>query len=183
MINVREVFVESKTSEAWWNEVKNDNNKLHSWLAAQYHGEATAADRIEKFLVAQSPSEATTKTLQTIAAQELTHAEWVGGLMTARGLTPKIMDKVDRYWEETLPSIDSFEYGAAVAAHAEAMRLERIKAIASDEDSPDDIREVFTKILKDELWHERAFRKMAKSEMQTASENHAKGLEALGLII
>ena len=48
-------------------------------------------------------------------------------LLRARGAKPVVLDKDERYWRETLDGIDSFESGAAVAAHAEEMRLARIE--------------------------------------------------------
>ena len=95
--------------------------------------------------------------MATIAAQERTHASWVGQLLQARGVTPQLLDKDDRYWRETLTGIDSLESGAAVAAHAEDMRLARIEVIASDSDPhvPDDIRSVFARILPQERFHAR----------------------------
>ena len=75
-------------------------------------------------------------------------------------------------------------YAAAVAAHAEEMRLERISVIMNDEDAPSDIRKVFTDIYKDELFHAKGFRLIAGDEYYNkTSEKHARGVEALGLIV
>lgn len=104
-------------------------------------------------------------------------------MLTARGLETKILDKESRYWNKTIPSIDSFESGAAVAAHAEEMRLERIKIIASDDSVDNDIRETFKRILIDEVFHARAFRSMAGDKSFTeATENHKQGMIEIGLI-
>lgn len=64
---------------------------------------------------------------------------------------------------KTLPQIESWETGCAVAAHAEEMRLERIKIVVS-QCKDKDIRDTFTKILKDELFHAKAFREFTTDE-------------------
>ena len=72
--------------------------------------------------------------------------------------------------------------GTAVAAHAEGMRLERIRVIADDESAPVDIRDTFTKILKDEVWHEKAFTNLSTPDALGATMGDYKlGREALGL--
>lgn len=172
-----------RTSAEWWAETKSDPAKLSKWLAEQYHGEATASNRIQQYMGQFEAGERWLNTLNAICTQEAQHAEWIADLMRARGLKPQVLDKTERYWEQTLPSIDSFEYGAAVAAHAEEMRLERIRAIASDESCDVDIRTTFRNILKDEVFHAKAFTAMAGNMKQAAAKQHAKGLEALGLII
>lgn len=169
------------TSVQWWDSVKHDPTRFADWLMKQYRGEVTAGTRIEEFATQYAP-ERDRKVLNIIAAQERQHAEWVLGLLTARGIKPVVDNAEDRYWRQTLPEIESFETGAAVGAHAEAMRLERIKTICDDESSPTDVRDVFQRILKDELFHERAFRKMAGPvAMSQVMDAHARGREVLGL--
>jgi rubrerythrin len=177
-----------RTSAEWWQAVKADPALLLDWLRKQYHGEATAAVRMREFL-AQFGTEARdpkwVATVEEIARQEEMHAAWVGGLLRARGEEPAvIIGKSERYWQATLPGIESWESGCAVAAHAEAMRLDRIRVIAADLDAPADIREVFARILPQEEFHERAFRAFASDEALTAAlETHAAGAEALGLVV
>lgn len=171
-----------KNSKTWWNEVKNDKTKLNDWLVKQYRGEVTAADRILAFTDKYAEHDRNIATLKVIASQERMHAEWVKGLLDARGITPDLSGAEDKYWSKTLPDIESFETGAAVGAHAEAMRLERIRVIVADETSPKDIRAVFTLILKDEEFHERAFRNMASPEaMEKTKDSHELGMQLLGL--
>src|SRR5258708_15423822 len=88
--------------------------------------------------------------LTVIAGQERKHARWVGELLAARGLPVAPSVKAERYWPQTLPGIRDLATGAAVGAHAEGMRLERIAAIAADEEVPADVREVFRRILPEE---------------------------------
>ena len=58
------------------------------------------------------------------------------------------------------------------------MRLERIRVICDDEDAEEDIRSVFQRILKDEEWHEAAFRKIDNEicalRVSTLGEESAK---------
>ncbi|MHA2063646.1 MAG: ferritin-like domain-containing protein [Candidatus Thorarchaeota archaeon] len=172
-----------RTSEQWWNDTKSNNDQLLGWLKDQYHGEVTAADRIEMLRDNFGASERNQRILTVIIGQERQHAEWIGELLTARGLTPQILQKTERYWEETLPGIEDFETGAAIGAHAETMRLERIRVIANDTEAPGDIRDTFTKILKDEEFHAQAFNEMTNREaLEATREAHQGGLNALGLI-
>jgi rubrerythrin len=172
-----------RTSHEWWEQVKADPKKLELWLQKQYHGEVTAAARIRDFSVKfAEPDTRASRILNLIAGQEIDHANWVSGLLVARGIEPVTMDKAERYWEQTLPQIGSFATGAAVAAHAEHMRLERIRVIAHDPETPDDIRIVFDRILPQEVFHERAFTSLAGPEaMQATVEAHLQGRQVIGL--
>lgn len=174
-------------SQEWWLATKADPEKLIDWLKKQYHGEATAAVKMRGFLAsfgkeAKDPSFITV--VESIAAQEEDHARWVGELLEARGIKPEVIEgRHERYWEQALPGIDSWETGCAVAAHAEKMRLDRISVIAADETAPDDIRKVFQKILPDEIWHEESFRVFSTPEaMAKTFPNHKAGAAALGLV-
>lgn len=173
-----------RNTQTWWKETKGDDAKLIDWLKDQYHGEVTAADRIIDHLQCYTTDGSKEHRLLTfVADQEKKHAEWVGDLLRSRGFEPAKLIKEERYWDQVLPDINSLEYGAAVAAHAEEMRLERIKAISSDADAPDDIKQTFEKILIDELGHAKIFNMLAGQAKNAAAEQHAKGLEAIGLII
>lgn len=172
-----------KTSEQWWEEVKADEAKLSDWLIKQYRGEVTAGDRVESFAKKYAPNSHAASTLFVIAGQERQHADWVLELLNSRGITPDVSNAEERYWKETLPEVESFETGAAIGAHAEAMRLKRIRAIVADQSAPEDVRQVFEKILKDEIFHEKAFRKLAgKEAMMKTTESHQRGMELLGLV-
>ena len=117
-----------------------------------------------------------------IARQERDHARWIGDLLAARGLRVEVQTKADRYWREVMPGITDLATGAAVGAHAEQMRLERIEAIAADATAPADIRAVFAAILPQERFHARAFAQLATPEaMARTAGAHALGRAALGL--
>lgn len=175
-----------KTSAEWWAEVKADPKRLLDWLHKQYIGEITAHVKMTDFLAAygaQAKDPKWAETVEKIAYQEAAHSVWIGALLVARGETPGKGTATNRYWEKTLPGIDSWESGCAVAALAEKMRLERIRVIAGDPEAPQDIREVFAKILPQEEFHEKAFRSFATDEALTAAlEGHQAGMNALGLI-
>lgn len=173
-----------KTSAQWWEETKASPEKLIEWLKKQYTGEVTAAARIvalgEQFKVDTK----TKSILAAIAAQEDQHATWIHDLLADRGVTPEIGDENKRYWKHALPGITDFEHGAAVGAHAEKMRLERIQVISEDQAAPADVRLAFQKILKDELWHEKAFRSLSTpSALLATLSNHEAGAQSLGLVV
>lgn len=173
-----------QTSKEWWETTKASPEAINDWLQKQYTGEATAASRIMELSEEFNTDRRVTRILMTIANQEMQHSEWIRDLLISRGINPTIGNPNGRYWKETLKVIKDFETGAAIAAHAEKMRLERITVISEDEEAPEDIREVFKKILVDELFHERAFRSLSTDEaMRNTLETHQAGMEALGLVI
>ena len=171
------------TTAAWWRTTKASPAALTAWLRDQYRGEATAAGRIEALrdAYADQGSRAWT-TLTLIASQERTHAGWVGALLASRGEPVVVDDIAERYWPRVERLIHDLATGAAVGAHAERMRLERIETIAGDVDAPADIRAVFARILPDERFHARAFASLAgpRALAETATA-HSLGRQALGL--
>ncbi len=170
-------------SEAWWSVTKADPERFNRWLVKQYRGEATASKRILDFAENHAPDETSKRILRVIAKQEAMHAEWVLELLKKRGIEPDVSNAEARYWQHTLPGIRSFTTGAAVGAHAEKMRLERIETIVNDPESvPPDVRRTFTWILRDELFHEQAFRAMAGPDaMEETRYRHSDGKRVLGL--
>lgn len=174
----------SSASAAWWAATRDDRARLVAWLYAQYRGEVTAARRILDLRDAHAPAGSRAHRLLTvIAGQEATHAGWVGELLARRGLVAELRGEPEaRYWRAPLAAIVDLETGCAVGAHAEAMRLARIRAIAADPLAPADIREVFARILPQEQFHERAFRSLATADsMQRTREAHDLGVKLLGL--
>jgi hypothetical protein len=156
---------------------------LHAWLYDQYRGEVTAAGRIESLRDRfTAPGTRAHRVLTVIAAQERDHAEWIGELLAARGLVIEIQAKPDRYWRCVLPGITDLATGAAIGAHAERMRLERIETIAADPAAPADIRATFARILRQERFHARAFAELASPEaLARTAGAHELGRVALGL--
>lgn len=173
-----------KTSKQWWDETKADPVKVNNWLQQQYTGEITAAGRIVDFGDKYAATDKEKKILNFIADQERTHADWIKTLLVTRGIEPKLSNPNKRYWKEALPGISDFATGAAVAAHAEAMRLDRIRVISDDEQAPADIRFTFMKILKDEIGHERMFRQLSNpAALEATLGHHEAGAKSLGLVI
>jgi len=172
-----------RTSKTWWAETKADPAALEDWLRDQYRGESTAAGRIEALRDAfAEPGSRPFRVLSVIAAQERKHALWVGELLAARGWSVAIDDARERYWPAVVDLVTDLETGAAVGAHAEKMRLERLLEIANDETAPPDVRSVFARIVPEERFHERAFRTLAGDlAMRKTAHAHALGRAALGL--
>lgn len=175
-----------KTTQQWWDEVSNDDEKMINWLKNQYHGEVTAARRINEYARRFAPLEISVeKHIAQIIKDEQTHAEWIRGLLLVRGIAAEYLPKEERYWKETLPSIDeinTFEYFAAVAHLAETMRLDRIELLRKDTRYRD-IAEVFEKIYEDEKYHAFAFGKWTTPEtLEIAKKHHQDGMNAIGLI-
>lgn len=171
-----------RTSKQWWEETKADEAKLNQWLVKQHRGEVTASKRIVDFATAYALDPTTNMLLVMIAKEEEQHATWIAGLLKKRGLTPDTANAEKRYWAATIPEVTSFNTGAAIGAHAEWMRLKRIKVICEDDQAPSDIRKVFKKILKDELFHAKAFKEMAGLEaLRSTYLAHQRGVELLGL--
>jgi rubrerythrin len=124
------------------------------------------------------------KILRGILVDEVKHSCWIGELLEARGIKPEILIKDERYWKETLPTMEgqSFEHLCAVGHLAESMRLDRIALLAKDERYKD-VAKVFTRILPDEEFHTKLFAALSTPEaIVGAKENHDKGLNALGLV-
>ena len=70
-----------------------------------------------------------------------------------------------------------------MGAHAERMRLWRIEAIVSDAQAPADVRAVFTRIVPEERFNERAFRSLSGEAVRHATlDGHEQGMQVLGLI-
>lgn len=175
-----------KTSVQWWNDIKSNDLKIAAWLRKQWRGEVTASMRIKKLADQYTETDSKEfKILAEIARQEDMHAIWVQELLSARNVVvddTAVVQAEERYWSITLPGIKDFATGTAVAAHAEGMRLERIRAIAEDESAPNDIRETFIMILKDEVWHEHAFRNLSTPEaLAETAGDYKLAREALGL--
>jgi rubrerythrin len=177
------IMKKKMNSVEWWKATKNNPQAFLKWLKDQYHGEVTAATRMRELILVYPANPKWKETVETIAKQEELHAEWVAGLLVARGVRPEVLDKRERYWENTLKQITDWDTGCAVAAHAEAMRLERIRAITDDPETPSDVREVFGKILLQEEFHEKAFRSFTTNEaMKRTLEGHLAGMNELGLV-
>lgn len=172
-----------QTSAEWWERVRDDRALLIDWLQKQHHGERTAAERIRRYAVQYAKGTKAIALLEKIAFEEELHAVWVGACLRMRGVQPIEQKRQERYWNITLPGIKDLATGSAVAAHAEAMRLERIRVIAADYEGPRDVRETFAMILPMEVKHEKWFRSLSTPEaLAETAPAHNQGSQALGLI-
>lgn len=174
------------TTTEWINKVLMEDGYLEHWLQRQFVGEINAARRVHEF--ALSSPEKYAPVLFKIAQDELKHAQWVLDLLESRNIPiPTAKDKATaevRYWEPILKHAQDFDTTAAAGYHAEGMRLNRIRALVADERIDQDIREVFAKILPDEIFHEKAFGAMASEAAKVMmADKHEEGLARLGLEI
>lgn len=175
-----------RTTEEWWAEVSNDPDKMVSWLKDQYHGEITAASRIEGLLKTHAVTNRfAIHLINRIVKDELKHAAWISRLLVDRGIIPEVLNKESRYWAETMPKyleINTFSYACAVAHLAEEMRLERITLLSGDSNHSD-IAAVFMRIEPDEEFHTIAFATLStEKDIEIARKYHKNGMNALGLI-
>lgn len=177
-----------KTSIQWWSEIKQDPERLKSWLKNQAFCENGAAEKIQQYSSRYKLNTEQQSMIHKIITDEKRHGAWVRQLLTNRGVEQDILEKEERYWNETLPAIENFntfEYFCLVSYLAEDMRLERIRAIVNDDDAPEDIRDVFKKILPDELTHTMMFGHMSSGcttqEKEAALAYHSKGRNSIGL--
>jgi tRNA isopentenyl-2-thiomethyl-A-37 hydroxylase MiaE len=166
-----------KTGLEWWNEVKNDNLKMNSWLQKQCYGEYQAYLRIGKLATKYNNS-----ILRIVADQELKHYEWIKDYLVKNNIEP-ITEHEERYWKEVNMNFDTLEEASAIGAHAEEMRLERIRIIAKDTEFTE-LASIFNKIQTDEEFHVKAFTKLTTEEkLAVAKIGHEQGMLELGLII
>ena len=175
-----------KTTQQWWDEVSSDEAKFIDWMKDQYHGERTAAERIRKIRDDNGSSIFgwPYNLLSNIIKDEIKHTFWVENLLLARGVTPEILQKEERYWNQCLPPAEgkSFEYWCAVGHLAETMRLDRIKLLASDSRFTD-VKEVFERILPEEEFHAKIFGMLSTPEdIAEARVHHNDGMNAIGLL-
>lgn len=177
-----------KTVSEWLCEIKNSGDKFHHWLKRQYIGERLAALRVRA--LANTLKGKQRKVFEKVAQDESNHADWILSLLNSRNIqVPNIefetkeFASTTRYWRHLNDGM-SLEQLFAAGAHAEEMRLHRIKALADDAEIDQDIRWVFKNILKDEQFHAKAFRKAAgETAYSDARGNHEAGLNALGLVL
>lgn len=174
-----------ETTKEWWNRVSNSPTEFADWLKAQYHGEATAEKRIRGAITRFNLKGTKAKLIKAVADDELKHTKWVAELLKARGITPRILKKEERYWNEVLPednNISSFRYFCAIGHLAETMRLDRISLLASN-DRFKDIADVMKAILVDEVFHARVFKELStKKLIKHAQKFHDIGKNAIGLL-
>ena len=171
-----------QTPKEWLESVKNDPEKMNKWLSSQWYAEIEAAMRIED-LAYKADTLAERKLLFRISEDESKHAKLLKELCEARNINLPTKGS-GRYYD--LICIDDLSNDElyALGHHAEAMLLSRIEAICEDEEVPEDIREKFLVLLKDEQMHEKAFGALATEEsLVKMKDKHNLGVAALGLTL
>lgn len=174
-----------ETTQQWWDRVSNSEEQMINWLKDQYHGEVTAMQRIYNSIENYNLTGLERKIIESISIDEAMHSKWVKKLLIDRGIEAEILQKEERYWNETLPQVleeNTFTYFCAVGHLAETMRLDRISLLSQDERFQD-IAKVFQDIYPDELFHARVFKEMsAPEDIKRAEKFHNIGMNAIGLI-
>lgn len=179
------------TSAEWWASIKKSPSAFKDWLMKQLAGEKAAAVRIQELSDRFCrPESGAKEILAKIIKDEKKHALWIEKIVRTYYEEVEVVPETHRYWDEVEPDIETFsslQYACAVAAHAETMRLERIKAIASDDEfgaANPLIQSTFQAILQDEQFHAESFAMLAGEYcMQKAKDNHLSGMKALGLVV
>ena len=172
-----------RTSLEWWHSIRHCHEEVCAWLQKQAYGEEQAAKRIASLAQDTDLPFETRVVLDRISEDEAKHAAWIKHCLKRRGLLA-LDEHENRYWKEALKDVGTKDEIFAAAAHAEAMRLERIRVIAYDKTAPWDIYETFNGILKDEERHAAEFRKLASTEaLEKMLPRHQEGLKALGLVL
>lgn len=173
-------------TKKWWAECLNNPEKLEHWLVSLYNNEKDAEERFKNFAddYCQSDKEAY-ELFYLIADQERNHAVMVEKIIHDRGI--KLYEKSSkngRYWRNTLPCICDKETAAAIGAYAEGLSLKRMRVIIKDENTPQDLIELFKVVEPEEAFHAKTLETIAqKHGMKAVKDCHDKGLEALGLKI
>lgn len=177
-----------KTSKEWVDEVAVDNDKFVKWLKRQFIGETLAAKRIEELSIAEGLTDEQRMHLMQISADEYLHAVWISRLLSLFGIPEPTNDEVnyeqDRYWNEVKIETLSLDELFAAGAHAETMRLDRIRAIVECSEMHPEVRKTFAAIQPMEEYHAATFRKFTTDEaFNKTFENHERGMMALNLIM
>jgi len=176
----------NKITEAWWTECINNPEKLQHWLVGLYNNEKDAEERFIDFAntYCLEDKEAYDIFIE-IAQQEHNHAILVDNILRARGIELYSKSTKDgRYWKNALPCVCDMQTAAAIGAYAEGLSLRRMRVIINDENTPDDLRDMFAIIEPEESYHAKILQKIAtKHGMASVRDCHDKGLEELGLKI
>ena len=142
-----------------WQKLKGQARGLVKWLLDQYVGERNAVASMEQLREAVLRHGGTDKVValvDRVLNDERRHVATIGRLLVARGETNLPVGE-----PVVLEGLDDPNAGPAFVSRAEAVRAGIIRVVVDDPDVPADIREVFQIILKEERFHEEAFRAVA----------------------
>ena len=170
----------------WWRHTLANPKKLFAWLHKLYNTEKQAYQRFVDFANDYCEgNERYHKVFTIIAEQEANHAKIIEVLLG------KYNQEVDpekqyseRYWSEVQKCVIDMETAAGVGFFAEDLSLQRMLVIIADEETPEDLRELFERLHHDEKFHVTALKNIAGAHgISGVIECHSKGLQALGLEI
>jgi rubrerythrin len=171
-------------TQRWWRDLLQDEVQLMRWLNRLYHNEKEADQRFVNFAAKFcQQDEESRKVFMVIANQEAAHARLVQSVMLNRGWTTWSEPAgPERYWNTTRHLADDIKTAAAVGAYAEVTSLNRLRVLATDEQTPADLKEMFAAILPDEEYHAKALADLAgPDKMALVRPYHEAGLRNLGL--
>ena len=152
-----------------WPEVRTKPGGIEWWLQKQYVGELEAIASMEKLLRSfdANPKGAKLRNLVVrVIRDERNHVAMIERLLQARGVTPEAPAS-----PEVLSGLDQWAEGCAATSRAEAIRAGEIRTVIADLGTPDDIRTVFGRVLKEEVFHEKAFRELAGQEAMANNQS------------
>jgi rubrerythrin len=173
-------------TQKWWNNCLNNSEKLELWLVSLYNNEADAEERFKDFANTYCVKGSEEYELfYQIANEEANHAILVEKVLEERGIAlHKKSSKNGRYFRNVMPCVVDRKTAAAIGAYAETLSLNRMRVIISDENTPEDLRKLFSIIEPDESKHVKILSKIAtKYGIKAVKDCHDKGLDALGLKI
>lgn len=173
-------------TEQWWKKCLNDKEKLEHWLVGLHNNEKDAEERFINFAETYCKNNKEIYDIFIeIAKQEANHAIMVEKILCDRKIEKyEKSTKNGRYWRNTLSCIYDMKTAAAIGAYAEGLSLKRMRVIINDENTPEDLVELFKVIEPEESYHAKVLAEIAtKGGMDTVKDCHDKGLEELGLKI
>ena len=146
-----------------WADMKQQPHWLEKWLQGEYNGETHAVTTMRellKTLEGQAGKEKAVLVVQQVLRDEANHIALIGQLLKVRGVIPSTSKPFT-----PLPGMEEPEAGSAKCSYAEAVRAGQIRVVVEDPDTPEDIRGVFSLILREESFHERSFRTLAGEQV------------------
>lgn len=149
-----------------WKKNLDKPGSLIGWLKDQYVGEREAVASMETLLqggkMESAANQKYLRLVEKVIADEHRHVAMIVALLASRGITPPPVGE-----PKVLAGMEDFFSGSAVASRAEAIRAGIIRVIVDDGEVPEDVRISFLTILREEAFHEKAFREVAGLKQMT----------------
>ena len=171
-------------TKIWWGKILKDKNKLEMFLSNLHNTEEEAEDRFRLFAETYCKDDKESYDLfRQISGEEKNHALMIKDLIKNLGFELGFK-KESKYFKHTLNCVKDKISAAAIGAFAEGLSLKRLRVIIKDENTPTEIKSVFSLIEKDESNHTKYLQSIAgQYGMKDLKDCHDKGLEKLGLLI